>query len=74
MKRLSTARKLCVPWHDRSLSALSSNKLLFPTSPCFLFAPILRYRNFLLGPRYLSYYPARPSRSPTPSLYRIQIA
>jgi hypothetical protein len=74
MKKLSPVRKLCVLWHDRSLSALSPNKSLLPTSPCFPFASILPCRNSLLGLWYISDSATKLFPLPKPSLYRIQIA
>ena len=63
-------------WSNTEISGdtLEYNGLATELLVGFLFAPILRYRNFLLGPRYLSYSAVRLSRPSTPSLYRIQIA
>src|SRR5712692_12114165 len=74
MKRLSTARKLCVLGHDPLLCAWSPNKSLLPAWPSFLGAALLRYPKRLLVLRSLLHSTARLPRAPTPPRRDIQIA
>jgi len=62
------------PYPKQGFRLPTSNKSLFPTSPHFQFASILRCHNSLLGPRYIFYSAVRLSPPPTPSLCRFQIA